>query len=96
MTAPLITSLEQAGEGSRELYQPGNGCEGADFMSAFCDRCQHDAAFREGTGESCPIAANTMIYTPEDAEYPREWVYGDDDEPTCTAFTPTNQEQPNV
>lgn len=72
-----------------EPYQPGSGLEGADFMAAYCDRCQHDQAFRDGTGDSCPIAANTMVFTPEDDAYPREWIYGADDEPTCTAFRPT-------
>lgn len=74
------------------LYQPASGGEGAEFMATFCDRCTKDAAFRAGTGDSCPIAANTMVLTPADAEYPREWIYGADGEPTCTAFNPEGAE----
>lgn len=69
-----------------ELYQPANGMEGAEFMSDLCDRCARDAAFRNGTGDSCPIVAATMVYSVEDEAYPREWIYGPDSLPTCTAF----------
>jgi len=69
-----------------ELYQPSNGIEGACFMELFCDRCTRDAAFRAGTGDSCEIVANTMVYSVDDEAYPREWIYGPDDAPTCTAF----------
>lgn len=69
-----------------ELYQPSSGLEGAAFMAAFCDRCQHDAAFQAGTGDSCPIAADTMVFHTTDEGYPREWVYDPEGYPTCTAF----------
>ena len=67
-------------------YRPSSGTEGAYFMAAFCDQCVHDAAFRDGTGDSCPIAANTICYDLDDAEYPNEWAYRDG-EPVCTAVT---------
>lgn len=72
-------------KGLEERYQPVSGMEGAEFMSVFCDRCTRDQAFRDGTGDSCPIAAATMVFDVEDDEYPAEWVYRDDT-PTCTAF----------
>lgn len=69
-----------------EPYQPASGTEGADFMALFCDRCTRDAAFRDGTGESCPIVANTIVFKVTDERYPREWIYGSDGYPVCTAF----------
>jgi hypothetical protein len=75
-----------------ERYQPANGMEGADFMAEFCDRCTKDTAFRDGTGDSCPIAANTMVYRVTDPNYPPEWIE-DEQGPRCTAFT---QEPPHA
>ena len=66
------------------------------FMAAFCDRCERDWAFREGTGDSCPIAADTMVFMPGDPGYPSEWIYGLDDEPTCTAFAPSPDNRQGV
>lgn len=59
-------------------------------MARFCDRCKRDAKFQlTGDGEdSCPIARDTGVYLEDDPRYPVEWIYGDDDQPTCTAFEP--------
>lgn len=75
----------------REPYQPGGGLEGAVFMARFCDLCARDAAFRDGTGDSCPIVANTMVYDEDDAEYPVEWRQDGPEGPRCTAFQPARQ-----
>lgn len=72
----------------REPYQPSGGLEGAVFMARFCDRCIHDEPFQNGTGDSCPIAANTMVHDEDDAEYPVEWRQDGPEGPRCTAFTP--------
>jgi hypothetical protein len=74
-------------------YRPTSGTEGADFMEAFCDRCTRDAAFRAGTGDSCPIAADTMVFAVTDPEYPAEWVQ-DERGPRCTAFDPETPSAP--
>ncbi len=55
-------------------------------MARFCDRCVRDAAFRDGTGDSCSIAANTMIYDVADNAYPAEWRKDGSEGPRCTAF----------
>jgi hypothetical protein len=73
---------------AREPYQPGSGMEGALFMESFCDRCERDAAFRAGAGDSCPIVAATMILDIEDPDYPPEWREDGPEGPRCTAFTP--------
>lgn len=79
-------SVPGCDDADREPYRPANGFEGADFMAVFCNRCQHDAAFRAGTGESCPIAANTMVYDEDDPAYPVEWREDGPQGPRCTAF----------
>ena len=67
-------------------YRPSNGVEGEIFMETFCSRCERDRAYRDGTGDSCPIIAATMAFDIDDPGYPKEWVLNDDDNPTCTAF----------
>ena len=70
----------------RKKYRPSNGCEGAEFMAHFCDRCKRDEAFQNGTGDSCPIAAATMAYGVNDPEYPEEWTRNEEGYPVCTAY----------
>ncbi len=87
MTDPITTD---AGEGDVELFRPHCGSAGADFMNAWCGRCQLDAAFRDGTGGSCRIAADTMRFDVTDPEYPREWRQDGPQGPRCTAFVPVD------
>ena len=70
-------------------YRPSCGSEGADFMAAWCDRCERDAAFREDRGDSCPIAVATMVYRETDPDYPPEWRITNG-RPHCTAFAPVD------
>ena len=58
-------------------------------MSKLCDHCvcepdddPHDPSGPEG----CPIIAYAMAFDVDDEKYPKEWVYGPDGAPTCTAF----------
>lgn len=69
-----------------EKYRPSNGMEGDVFMHNFCQRCVHDN-FDATTGlGGCRILAATLCFQIDDPNYPAEWVYGPDDEPTCTSF----------
>lgn len=79
-------SVPSQGDAGRVPYRPTSGTEGAGFMAVFCDRCQHDSAFRSGTGDSCPIAANTMVFDVDDPRYPVEWREDGPEGPRCTAF----------
>lgn len=63
-----------------EKYRPSNGTEGGIFTSATCDQCYR------GKTRSCVILAATFAFDVEDDEYPTEWQYGLDGQPTCTAF----------
>jgi len=70
-------------------YRPSNGTEGEFFMADWCDRCDRDRAFRDGTSDSCPIAAATMWADVNSPDYPREWICdaeGWPGNPRCTAF----------
>jgi len=74
-----------------EAYQPANGTEGEDFQEVWCVRCKRDAAFQADmeNNDGCPILADTMCFRIDEPGYPKEWVYGDDGEPMCTAFEAT-------
>ncbi|UIF90918.1 hypothetical protein [Cupriavidus sp. UYPR2.512] len=89
--------LERAGQ----KYQPSNGTEGECFFEAWCRQCARDRSMREGDdfdecddNEVCGIIANTMAHKPEDDEYPKEWIYGKDGQPCCTAFVQAGQPIP--
>ena len=71
-------------------YQPSNGTEGMMFTEEFCEQCIHERwchfPEEDKDEDKCEIWSNTMIYDVKDPEYPKEWVYDDDDTPTCTAW----------
>ena len=71
------------------LYRPACGSEGADFMSRWCSLCERDRDYRENDGDSCPIAAATMVYRVSDPDYPQEWREDGPSGPRCTAFEPS-------
>lgn len=81
--------MDRAGES----YQPSNGTEGDCFRSAWCEQCARDKHLNGqkdwdlcDESEICMIVLNTMAYNIGDAEYPKEWIYGKDGQPCCTAF----------
>lgn len=82
----LVERLE-----GRIPYRPANGFEGADFMASFCDRCERDEAFRQGTGDSCSIVADTMCLDTDEEGYPVEWRQDGPEGPRCTAFVRARQ-----
>lgn len=74
--------------GTNEPYRPSNGTQGADFQDQWCCHCQRDAAFQaDPNAEGCEIVAATFCYDITDPKYPKEWVYGNDGQPKCTAYT---------
>jgi hypothetical protein len=95
-----IGAIEEAFAGSRKAatepapdqalkpYRPGSGTEGMAFDDAWCSHCARDAAWREDqNAECCDILSLTFALDIRDPDYPREWVYGRDGRPCCTAFT---------
>lgn len=82
--------VEQAGQ----QYEPSNGMEGSVFHEEFCCRCERDkemngtchAEGREaGDDDWCSILGASF------RGEAKEWVYGPDGHPTCTAFIPMGQ-----
>lgn len=63
-----------------EQWKPTNSADGI-FMEEACACCEHDTAFRDGTGDSCEIAA--AMY--RDAGNPA-WIIGLDGLPFCKSF----------
>lgn len=67
---------------SNKLYRPSNGTEGMIFMEKFCDKCK-----KNNTGDGCKILADSLCFEVNEPEYPKEWVYDENNKPTCTSFT---------
>lgn len=65
-----------------KLFRPSNATGGDIFCAEFCDRCEKDRR----RDRPCKILTRTLIYSVDDPEYPREWIYGEDGSPLCMAF----------
>lgn len=79
--------IEDAGK----PYRPSNGTEGDLFDDSYCDNCKRESEYRskplEGIpGQGCRILAAVLWNGVESPTYPKEWIYGEDGQPTCTAF----------
>jgi hypothetical protein len=73
-------------------YRPGSGTEGMAFDERWCNHCTRDEEYRNDPdnvdpAKGCQILSNTFILEINDPEYPKEWIYGKDGRPCCTAFT---------
>ncbi len=71
-----------------ESYGPSNGSEGEMFMSRHCAECKYDAKYQrtQDGKDGCKIIVNTHAYDVGDPKYPKQWIYGQDGQPTCTKF----------
>lgn len=76
-------------------YRPSNGSEGEGFEDRWCDRCMRDQKFRDAWAvdpdyadgaDGCSILSDAQCLNIDDPNYPKEWIYGDDGSPKCTAF----------
>jgi len=67
-------------------YYPSTGGEGCGFICAFCDNCANQNPEPEQDPQ-CDILTSALVYSPQDAEYPKEWVCDPNGEnPRCKAF----------
>lgn len=90
--AKAAAAVEPHDELAGKPYRPGSGTEGMAFDEHWCNHCTRDLAYREGGDDAnpaiaCQIIADTFAYDVDDPEYPKEWIYGRDGRPCCTAFT---------
>lgn len=69
-------------------YQPSNGTEGSMFEEAFCEQCIHEKFIHTGNrkDKKCQIYSNALVFEPKDKEYPKQWRWGADGYPECTAW----------
>lgn len=75
------------------LYRPSNGTEGASFIETWCGNCKRDRVCN-GTvlvddardEDYCPILGASFANDIDSPDFPREWQYGADGAPCCTAF----------
>lgn len=63
----------------REKFRPSNGTKGSAFMDDWCGHC--------GRYWQCDIAPRAMLHGIDDMDYPTAWIYVENGEPCCTAFT---------
>lgn len=75
------------GENTGKPYQPSNGSEGDWFTDKFCMKCIHCDPDPSGK-KQCTILCASLCFSIGDPEYPKEWVYDANDNPTCTAHVP--------
>lgn len=68
-------------------YKPSNGTEGHVFISEWCCNCARDKAMREGEPlDECDDDEVCQILGASFRGEAKEWVYGIDGQPMCTAF----------
>jgi hypothetical protein len=80
----LARRIKDTGGGK---YRPSNGTEGDIFQERWCELCTKDEAARRGDYENgCPIIAAALAWDVDDPDYPGEWVYDGEGQPSCTAF----------
>lgn len=66
-------------------YRPSNGTEGMWFDDKFCANCIHQNP-NPDLKPQCMIVCNAMCYYTNEPEYPKEWIYDANNQPTCTKF----------
>jgi len=62
-------------------YRPSNGSEGEIFFSTYWAACT-----KSKRSDPCEIEGAAMFYQIGDEDYPKQWIYGRDGQPKCTAF----------
>lgn len=80
MTGPL-PEPQRMNSLAGKPYRPSNGTEGDIFTAEFCANCTRHEDFTE-----CDIALRSFAFSIGDDEYPEEWQYDSEGNPTCTAF----------
>jgi hypothetical protein len=81
-----------------KLYQPSNGTEGGGFLEHYCTNCFYDEFSRTGNENDriCDIISRAMCFDLSDPGYPKEWIFGENNRPTCTKFRDYTKGEPEV
>lgn len=72
-------------EKNNKSYRPSSGTEGMWFEEKFCMNCLHCNPDPDGK-KQCDIMFNAFFYETNEEKYPKEWIYDENDQPTCTAW----------
>ena len=64
-------------------YRPSNGTEGDYFIDEFCMNCINCNPDPDGE-KQCDILRDTFVFDISDEGYPKQWVYDDNEKPSCT------------
>jgi len=80
------------GEYAGQPYMPSNGTEGMHFHDKFCMQCIHCNPDPSGK-KQCDILCASLCFSIGDADYPKEWVYDENDNPSCTAWKKWNWDE---
>ena len=68
-------------------YQPSNGTEGEVFWSEWCRKCSRDSAMRADADlDDCDDNEQCEILDASFRGEAKEWLFGTDGQPICTAF----------
>lgn len=69
-------------------YHPSNGTEGMDFTDHYCANCIHEKWMhtQKESDKKCEILSNSMIFSPWEPGYPKEWVEDEGGRAECTEF----------
>jgi hypothetical protein len=72
-------------------YEPSSLDERRWFTGLWCDNCVRGYFVDEEEGPDCDILFNSAWYKPGQPDYPKEWIYDERGQPTCTAFEPIGE-----
>jgi hypothetical protein len=69
-------------------YRPSNGTEGMIFEDKFCSQCIHEKWMhtQKSGDKQCDIYNDVQLFEFRNVGYPKEWIYDNEDKPTCTSF----------
>jgi hypothetical protein len=58
------------------------------FVEEFCMNCLHEKFLHTNKfgDKQCDIFSRSLIYGVNEPGYPEEWIYDENDNPTCTAW----------
>lgn len=95
-----IRVADELAQHAGQPWCPSNGTEGEIFISSWCGECARDKSMRDGEpieecddDEKCEILGNSFLGI-DHPDFPKEWCYGKDGQPCCTAYVPADQELP--
>jgi hypothetical protein len=78
-----------------QKYCPSNSTAGDVFMSKFCERCSKEKFIHTQVhgDKQCDILNKAIVFEHDNPNFPKEWQYGLEDNPLCTAYRHHNWQE---